>query len=334
MSKESRNFLYVESPQIPLKEVPFGDLMANITDPTTGKPYKGIVLEGVFAQFSDIPNNNKRIYDIPEYLKLLDKFKQQVLSSKGVYGELEHPEKYSVNLNNISHKIIDVWYVPETLTVMGRVLLLDTPNGKIAQEVIKSGGRLAISARAAGEEIKQNDGTFKAVTKLLTTYDLVYHPGFSEAVLEFKKLNESQQFLQKAGSEKQGYCYKIYKNNLDKISNAYNTYITLNESVLERRSKCFQEWFMNLNESSQEQNQQQIIEQNESPDEKQKQQKLEKAVQKELKQQALINRKKNAQKAFYLNQVKKQNNKLKTLDRTVFDNSAGFVTEGISTTGI
>lgn len=323
---EQRDFIYFESPQVPLKEVPYGDLKANITDPTTGKPYKGIVLEGIFAQFSNTPNNNNRIYDIPEYLKLLEQLKKQVLSNKGVYGELEHPEKYSVDFNNISHKILDVWYDPATLCVMGRVLLLNTPKGKIAQEVIKSGGQLAISARAAGAEIKQSDGTFKAVTRLLTTYDLVYHPGFSTAVLEFKELNESQQFIQNAGNNKQGYSFKVYRNQLGKISDIYAKYISLNESaevILDKRSKCFQEY---LFESIQVTEQQEMLEEGDVEQQQQKQQKLQKAV-KQQKQKQLKEAKVNKlmEDMFFQQRDIYQKRLKNNADKAFYDNSAGFV---------
>lgn len=324
---EQRDFIYFESPQVPLKEVPYGDLKANIIDPTTGKPYKGIVLEGIFAQFSNTPNNNNRIYDIPEYLKLLEQLKKQVLSSKGVYGELEHPEKYSVDFNNISHKILDVWYDPATLCVMGRVLLINTPKGKIAQEVIKSGGQLAISARAAGAEIKQPDGTFKAVTRLLTTYDLVYHPGFSSAVLEFKELNESQQFIQNAGNNKQGYSFKVYRNQLGKISDIYAKYISLNESaevILDKRSKCFQEY---LFESIQDTEQQEMLEEGDVEQQHQKQQKLQKAV-KQQKQKQLKEAKVNKlmEDMFFQQRDIYQKRLKNKADKAFYDNSAGFVT--------
>lgn len=327
---QNRDFLYFESPQIPLKEVPFGDLQANITDPTTGKPYKGIVLEGVFAQFSNEPNNNNRIYDIDEYLRLLEQFKKQVLSSKGVYGELEHPDRYSIDYKLVSHKIIDVWYVPESMTVMGRVLLIDTPNGKIAQEIVKSGGQLAISARAAGSEIKQSDGTFKAVTKLLTTYDLVYHPGFSTAVLNFKTLNESQQFIQNAGQSKTGYGFKIYTNQLGKISKLYESYISLNESDTDlhvRRSKCFQEYLMDiLNEDDSQKTDQKILEKGQAPNEEEKQQKLQKAVDKELDN---VQKQKQLNQSLFFQQVDMHQKKL--MDKAYFDDSAGFVSTGIGT---
>ena len=85
-------FLYLESAQIPLTEIPFEQLKQTIIDPTTGTPYKGIVLEGIFAVLKQDPNNNKRLYSIPEYLFLLQILKKQIFSSKGVYGELEHPK--------------------------------------------------------------------------------------------------------------------------------------------------------------------------------------------------------------------------------------------------
>lgn len=343
MATENRKFMYIESSQIPLKEVPYGDLKANIIDPTTGKPYKGIVLEGPFASLKDSPNNNKRVYDIPKYLELLQRLKIQTQSKKGVYGELEHPEKYSVNFNNVSHKILDVWYVEEERTVYGRVLLLNTPKGKIAQEIIRSGGQLAISARAAGEEISQPDGTYKAITKLLTTYDLVYHPGFSEAVLDFKELNESQKFIQDVAKNKQGFAIKIYQNQLNKIPTAYMQYINLNEAAdeekLDRRSKCFLEWLGENQErlfestDEEEKHDQEIMEENEPSNQKQKQKKLEKATEQDLKE----SRQNKLKHRLFFQEAECAQNKLRNkrkLDKTYFDNSSGFVTDGISTTGI
>lgn len=316
---KTRQYIYVESPQIPLNVVSSLNESANIIDPATGENYKGIILEGIFAELTDTPNNNKRVYDIPEYIALVDKLKQQIESEKGVYGELEHPNKYAINFNNVSHKIIDIWYerTADGLIVSGQVLLLDTPRGKIAQEIVKSGGQLAISARAAGEEIQQPNGILKAVTKLLTTYDLVYHPGFSSAVLKFKKLNESQQFLQESGNSKKGFGYKIYENQLKNINESYHKFISEQDN-----SKCFMEWFATetmLNESEQEPKDDEEIdekklENNEPIDKKQEQKKLQNAVNDEL------------QESQYWNDIEtNQKNKFRTLDKAYYDNSAGFI---------
>jgi len=285
-------FLYIESSQIPLIQVEDGDLKANMMDPTTGSLYKGIVLQGCFADLSNItPNNNKRYYDVPTYLEMLQILKKQIFSSKGVYGELEHPSGYAINSNNVSHKILDVWYDEKQKKVFGVLILLDTEKGRIAQEIVKSGGQLAVSARAAGEEKQNSDGTFNCKVKLLTTFDLVYHPGFAEALLEFKQLNESQKFLQEISKNKTGFSGIIYEKDFLSLDDKYTEYTQLNETQF-----CFYEWFLNdLNESTKkktvskeekatDKKDEKILETNESPDEKKIENKLKKASDKDLKQ--------------------------------------------------
>lgn len=311
-------FIYIESTMEPLAEVPYGDLKANMKDPVTGKPYKGIVLEGVFADLNPVENRNKRIYDIPTYLEKLRELKQQIHTSKGVYGELEHPDNYSVNFNNVSHKLLDVWYEEDTKLVKGRVILLNTVKGKIAQEIIRSGGQLAISARAGGDAVDMGNGTVAAYVGVITTYDLVYRPGFAGAVLEFKELNESERFIQNKAQNITGFSMILTAKDLKKINESYARYINienLNETEsLERRSKCFLQW---LSESEQDKQQQQMLERNEPTDESQKQQQLSKSVQKQLSE---------SQKS-YTQRIKRNQS------RVLFDNSAGFLETGVFDVG-
>lgn len=318
----NKKFVYYESTQQPLKPLSSEEIRTATIDPTTGEPYSGIIIQGLFASLTNIPNNNKRIYDVPTYLELLEQLKKQITGDKGLYGELEHPEKYSINYNNVSHKILDVWFNEQTSEVMGTVLLLNTPKGKIAQEIIKSGGKLSISARAGGEEVMQSDGTALCYVYKLITYDLVYHPGFSDAVLGFDRLNESTEVV---GPKDNAYAYKVYYSDLGKISNAYSQYINMNEAIdedlSERRSMCFQQWYMkHLFESDQKQ-EEKIIQENKPSDEEQKQKQLEVAVNKQL----------NEEKRMFFEdvyiaqkQLKKQQLR-KSKDRAYFDNSAGFI---------
>lgn len=193
----TKDFIYNKTANNPLQPVNSDYILKSIINPLTKKPYDGIILFGEFISFN-VLNNNNRFYEADNYLEYLKILKETANSSKGLYGELEHPKDYPINYNNISHKILDFWYEPENNRVVGYVLLLDTPKGKIAQEVIKSGGQLGISARGGGSEIDQPDGTKKAVIKLLITFDLVNHPGFSSAIMgfnaksnNFQSLNES-----------------------------------------------------------------------------------------------------------------------------------------------
>lgn len=264
-------FIYVESNNIPLNQFePTERQLANCTNPLTGKRYEGIYLDGIFADLENYPNNNNRIYSIPEYLELLHNLKNQIYSKKGVFGELEHPSnsRYSVNANKVSHKLLDVDYNPNTQKVHGSLVLMKTPKGKIAREIVETGGLLATSARAAGETEKMQDGTVYCVVKLLTTYDIVTHPGFASALVDINKqltgLEESvnPQIIQ----NNNGFSGILFEKDLNMIDRTYSYYISLNESVKDpvtkRPSGCFYKWLFenkdnlnlglkNLNENNQ-----------------------------------------------------------------------------------
>lgn len=350
---QKQKFLQIEAVQVPLEEVPFEQIRQRITDPTTGEVYKGIVLQGVFADLTNSKaNNNMRFYDVPSYLDMVNLLALQIHGKKGVYGELEHPKGYSVNYNNVSHKLIDIWYNAEEMRVYGQVLLLNTPKGKIAQEIIRSGGQLGISARAAGEEITNSDGTKSAKTKLLTTYDLVYHPGFNASIVEFKQLNESQQEIYLLGKKKAGFSGIIYDKDLKQMPEKYAEFESLHTSLNES-TDCFLEWYLNnLNESTQQQkpdskqqdSKQQVakdnetLEDNQSSSEEDYQQKLADAAQKDLSEKdKYFQQMEQSQHSIKNDLIKKQrvnrknkkyqnnHNNNHNLDRAYFDNSAGFM---------
>ena len=142
-----------------------------------------IVLEGIFAQFG-VVNNNDRIYEENEYLPHLD-YLQKKIKDKRLLGELDHPEKFDISLSKVSHVIEKLEYDKGKRQVVGRVRLLDTPSGRIAKELVESGVPISISSRAAGL-VESNK---KVKIKKIFTYDLVADPGFENAVLS--KMNES-----------------------------------------------------------------------------------------------------------------------------------------------
>ncbi len=142
-----------------------------------------VVLEGVFAQFG-VVNNNDRIYEENEYLPHLDYLGKKI-NEKRLLGELDHPEKFDISLSKVSHVIEKLDYNKEKRQIVGRVRLLDTPSGKIAKELVEAGVPISISSRAAGL-VESNK---KVRIKKIFTYDLVADPGFENAVLT--KMNES-----------------------------------------------------------------------------------------------------------------------------------------------
>ena len=168
----------------------------------------GYMLEGIAAVFGE-ENNNQRIYEEKEYLPHLDYLKKKI-AKRGLMGELDHPEKFDVMLKNASHIVESLDYDAANRQLKIKVRLLDTPNGRIAKNLVDADIPISISSRAAG--IVENDKTVKI--KRIFTYDLVADPGFDNAQLTRVNENLGYGNLDNVG------IYDISKN-----EDLYNNYI-------------------------------------------------------------------------------------------------------------
>lgn len=149
------------------------------------------IFKGIFTQCSvpgDIhENRNERIYMADEFLRHLPYLRQKIKDDGCILGELDHPEsRYDISLKEASHKITDLWYDEKSHGVYGKLELLDTPNGKIAKELIDSGYPMYVSSRAAGTV---DEKTHEVEILQIFTYDIICTPGFKEARLD--RVNES-----------------------------------------------------------------------------------------------------------------------------------------------
>lgn len=149
------------------------------------------IFSGVFTACS-VPghvviNRNNRSYPEKEVLRHLGYLREMIKQSGSILGELDHPEgRFDIQLKEASHKITDLWYDQSNHNVMGKLEILDTPNGKIAQELVDAGYPLFVSSRAAGDV---DEKTHEVEIAQIFTYDIVCTPGFAEAKLE--RVNES-----------------------------------------------------------------------------------------------------------------------------------------------
>lgn len=95
-----------------------------------------------------------------------DELKEQIFD-RTFYGELGSSDYMTVDLTRVSHVVENIRFKPEGL--LGDVRILDTPNGTIAQELIKQNVELVTSIRATGMLNSNN-----TVTDLkLITFDLI-----------------------------------------------------------------------------------------------------------------------------------------------------------------
>lgn len=160
---------------------------------------------GIAAKIG-VKNRNGRIYNEANYTKHLAELQKEIPG--GLYGELEHPEGFTINNNNISHKIEAVWLDETTNEIKITILILDTPKGKIAQSIIKSGGALKVSSRARGHVNKNSE----AIIEELITYDIVGTPGFAETELY---LSEHKQMV---ASDMLSESYVVYNTKINNIN--------------------------------------------------------------------------------------------------------------------
>ena len=155
---------------------------AECCDNTKNKKY---IFSGVFTACSVpghvIINRNNRSYPEKEVLKHLSYLRESIQQNGCLLGELDHPEgRFDIQLKEASHKITDLWYDLNTHCVMGKLELLDTPNGKIAQQLVDAKYPLFVSSRAAGDI---DEKTHEVNIAQIFTYDIVCTPGFQEARL-------------------------------------------------------------------------------------------------------------------------------------------------------
>jgi len=147
---------------------------ANIIEESS-KDGKDTWLSGIFMQ-AEIKNRNGRVYPISEISNAVTSAQSRIKESNGIFGELDHPQSLTINLDRISHVITEMRM--EGNNAFGKAKLLDTPMGSIAKELVKSGVRLGVSSRGAGTV--QESGGVEGFQFL--TVDIVDQPSAPGAI--------------------------------------------------------------------------------------------------------------------------------------------------------
>jgi len=143
-----------------------------------------LVVSGVL-QRAEAKNQNGRVYPMETLVREAKKYTESFIAERRALGELDHPDSSVVNLNNVSHNVLDMKFKGKDL--VGTVEVLSTPSGNILKELFKSGIRLGISSRGMGsvKEVMREAGETLEVQPdfELIAFDFVSNPSTHGAFL-------------------------------------------------------------------------------------------------------------------------------------------------------
>ena len=149
-------------------------------DEKTGK--KNYKLKGIFLQ-GDIKNRNGRVYPVEVLEKEVKRYNKEFIEQNRGYGELGHPEGPTVNLERVSHMVTSL--ERDGKNFIGEAKVMSTPMGKIVENIMDDGGKLAVSSRGMGSLEQKNGANYvKNDFYLATAADIVADPSAPQAFVQ------------------------------------------------------------------------------------------------------------------------------------------------------
>lgn len=142
-------------------------------------------IEGIFMQ-AEKKNRNGRVYRKNILENAVGKYVDEQVSKGRAVGELDHPEGPTVNLDRVSHKIVELKWDGDD--VYGKAQILNTPCGQIVKGLLEGGVQLGVSSRGMGSLTQTEDASYVGDDFFLNTVDIVQdpsaHSAFVNGILE------------------------------------------------------------------------------------------------------------------------------------------------------
>ena len=152
-----------------------------------------IVRKGIL-QKAETLNQNGRIYPLAILEREVRNYQKFIRENRAL-GECDHPDSSVVELKNVSHIIREAWM--EGDVCKGTVELLDTPCGKILQNLVEAGVTLGISSRGVGSTKQKGDYQVVQDDFQLICWDFVSEPSTPGAFMMREGLEVSRKDLNK-----------------------------------------------------------------------------------------------------------------------------------------
>ena len=151
---------------------------------------KNLYITGPFLVY-DKPNKNNRMYTKDILSNEVKRYNEEYVKTNRALGELGHPDTPSINLERVSHKIVELTDNGEAF--IGKALIIDTPYGQIVKNFMDSGVNLGVSSRGMGslQPTKEGYNIVQDDFRLATAADIVADPSapgaFVNGIMENKE---------------------------------------------------------------------------------------------------------------------------------------------------
>lgn len=149
---------------------------------------KNYFIEGIMMQGETV-NRNGRRYGIEILENECKRYMKEYVTKKRALGELNHPSGPTVNLDRVSHMLVELRQ--DGVNFYGKAKILDTPMGKIVKSLIDEGALLGVSSRGMGSLKKVNEINEVQSDFTLAAIDIVSDPSapdaFVNGILEGKE---------------------------------------------------------------------------------------------------------------------------------------------------
>ena len=150
---------------------------------------KSLFITGPFL-VGEQKNRNGRVYSKSILEREVKRYNDEYITKNRAFGELGHPDSPSINLDRVSHLIVNMRQ--EGASFIGKAKILETPMGKIAKSLLEGGACLGVSSRGMGS-LKEVNGVNMVQDDyfLATAADIVADPSapgaFVQGIMEGKE---------------------------------------------------------------------------------------------------------------------------------------------------
>ena len=193
-----------------------------------------LYIKGPFLQ-AECVNRNGRLYPLSIMEREVKRYTESYVNKGRALGELGHPDGPTVNLDRVSHKIVELHQ--EGNNFIGKAQLLETPMGKIAKSLISEGVMLGVSSRGVGSLQMSNEG-HKIVGEdfmLATAADIVADPSAPDAFVQ--GIMEGKEWVWEGG---------ILREQLAESTKRRINTLVDSRKLQEHKVQLFQEFLSNL----------------------------------------------------------------------------------------